>query len=97
MTVRVVYVLLCTCGECGPDYLHRAARPEGRKVAFPLLGVFDFSPADPVTFETREIADAVRAACIVADKSLKTRLVTTPWTMPADLVPGRLVGTDHYH
>ena len=89
---KVAYVLKCTCGECGPDYLHRAARPGGRYVTWPLLGVFDFSPKDPVTFETREIAEAVRLACIAADKSCARRLVIEPWTMPADQVPGRLVG-----
>lgn len=93
MKTRIVYVLKCTCGECGPDYIHRAERPaETGHVAFPLLGVFDFSPQDPVEFETKTIAEAVRLACIAADRSLKPRLVIETREMDADLVPGRLVG-----
>jgi hypothetical protein len=95
MTTRVVYVLRCTCGECGPDYLHRAERPEEPgHVAFPLLGVFDFDAADPVTFETKKIAEAVRVACVAADRSLTSRLVIENREMDADLVPGRLVGLE---
>jgi len=95
MKTRIVYVLKCICGECGPDYLHRAERPaEPGHVAFPLLGVFDFSPEDPVTFETKRIAEAVRGACAAADKSLLRRLVVEEQQMDADLVPGRLVGAE---
>lgn len=97
MSTRTAYVLKCTCGECGPDYLHRAERPEGRHVTWPLLGVFDFSPADPVTFETAQIAEGVRTLCALADPTLRQRLVVEPWPMPDDQVPGRLIGREHYH
>jgi hypothetical protein len=94
--MTTAFVIKCTCGECGPDYLHRAERPEQPYVAFPLLGVFDLHHMDPVTFATLEEAYAVLAACVVADRgtkgSTKSRFQVEPWELPEGHTAGRLVG-----